>query len=156
MKVFPTNLNGHLSPTVSRPSEGRAGRDTVGTGYRWQGSGTPEVHQSPGQCEPGSHWWCLSTVGCMLSRSRTVACMPEATSCKKGWHMSERVTYGCACFIRRRCLHGKGVSGSAPAWALASCWPNFWPELHTSWPAACLPLAWGHLLRGQCGSWGLV
>ena len=32
MKVFPTNLNGHLSPTVSRPSEGRAGRDTVGTG----------------------------------------------------------------------------------------------------------------------------
>ena len=34
MKVFPTNFNGPLSPTVSRPSEGRAGRDTVGTGYR--------------------------------------------------------------------------------------------------------------------------
>ena len=33
MKVFPTNFNGHLSPTVSRPSEGRADRDTVGTGY---------------------------------------------------------------------------------------------------------------------------
>ena len=33
MKVFPTNLNGPLSPTVSRPSEGRAGRDTVGTDY---------------------------------------------------------------------------------------------------------------------------
>ena len=33
MKVFPTNFNGPLSPTVSRPSEGRAGRDTVGTGY---------------------------------------------------------------------------------------------------------------------------
>ena len=33
MKVFPTNFNGALSPTVSRPSEGRAGRDTVGTGY---------------------------------------------------------------------------------------------------------------------------
>ena len=33
MKVFPTNLNGPLSPTVSRPSEGRSGRDTVGTGY---------------------------------------------------------------------------------------------------------------------------
>ena len=33
MKVFTTNLNGPLSPTVSRPSEGRAGRDTVGTGY---------------------------------------------------------------------------------------------------------------------------
>ena len=32
MKVFPTNFNGALSPTVSRPSEGRAGRDTVGTG----------------------------------------------------------------------------------------------------------------------------
>ena len=32
MKVFPTNLNGPLSPTVSRPSEGRAGCDTVGTG----------------------------------------------------------------------------------------------------------------------------
>ena len=32
MKVFPTNFNGSLSPTVSRPSEGRAGRDTVGTG----------------------------------------------------------------------------------------------------------------------------
>ena len=33
MKVFTTNLNGPLSPTVSRPSKGRAGRDTVGTGY---------------------------------------------------------------------------------------------------------------------------
>ena len=33
IKIFPTNLNGPLSPTVSRPSEGRAGRDTVGTGY---------------------------------------------------------------------------------------------------------------------------
>ena len=33
MKVFPTNFNGHLSPMVSRPSEGRADRDTVGTGY---------------------------------------------------------------------------------------------------------------------------
>ena len=32
MKVFTTNLNGPLAPTVSRPSEGRAGRDTVGTG----------------------------------------------------------------------------------------------------------------------------
>ena len=32
MKVFPTNFNRPLSPTVSRPSEGRAGRDTVGTG----------------------------------------------------------------------------------------------------------------------------
>ena len=32
MKVFPTNFNGPLSPTVLRPSEGRAGRDTVGTG----------------------------------------------------------------------------------------------------------------------------
>ena len=30
--IIPTNLNGPLSPTVSRPSEGRAGRDTVGTG----------------------------------------------------------------------------------------------------------------------------
>ena len=30
MKVFTTNLNGPLSPTVSRLSEGRAGRDTVG------------------------------------------------------------------------------------------------------------------------------
>ena len=35
MKVFPTNFNGHLSPTVSRPSEGRTDRDTVGTGYVW-------------------------------------------------------------------------------------------------------------------------
>ena len=34
MKVFTTNLNGPLSPTVSRPSEGRASRDTVGTGYQ--------------------------------------------------------------------------------------------------------------------------
>ena len=34
MKVSTTNLNGPLSPTVSRPSEGWAGRDTVGTGYR--------------------------------------------------------------------------------------------------------------------------
>ena len=33
MKVFTTNLNGSLAPTVSRPREGRAGRDTVGTGY---------------------------------------------------------------------------------------------------------------------------
>ena len=32
MKVFTTNLNGPLSPTVSRPSEGRAGRNTIGTG----------------------------------------------------------------------------------------------------------------------------
>ena len=29
MEVFTTNLNGPLSPTVSRPSEGQAGRDTV-------------------------------------------------------------------------------------------------------------------------------
>ena len=28
MKVFKTNLNGPLSPTLSRPSERRAGRDT--------------------------------------------------------------------------------------------------------------------------------
>ena len=34
MEVFTTNLYGPLSPTVSRPSEGRASRDTVGTGYR--------------------------------------------------------------------------------------------------------------------------
>ena len=33
MKIFPTNLNGPLSPMVSRPSEGRAGRDTVRTSY---------------------------------------------------------------------------------------------------------------------------
>ena len=33
MKVFTTNWNGALSPTVSRPSEGRADRDTDGTGY---------------------------------------------------------------------------------------------------------------------------
>ena len=32
MEVFTTNLNGPLSPTVSRPSEERAGPDTVGTG----------------------------------------------------------------------------------------------------------------------------
>ena len=32
MKVFTTNLNAPLSPTVSRPSEGQAGRDTVGIG----------------------------------------------------------------------------------------------------------------------------
>ena len=32
MKVFIINLNGPLSPMVSRPSEGWAGRDTVGTG----------------------------------------------------------------------------------------------------------------------------
>ena len=32
MKVFLTNLNGPLSPTVSRPSEGRAGPNIVGTG----------------------------------------------------------------------------------------------------------------------------
>ena len=32
MEVFTTNLNGSLSPTVSRPSEGRAARDTVRTG----------------------------------------------------------------------------------------------------------------------------
>ena len=32
MKVYPTNFNGPLSPTVSRPSEGWASRDTVGTG----------------------------------------------------------------------------------------------------------------------------
>ena len=35
MEVFTTNSNGPLSPMVSRPSEGRAGRDTVGTGYSW-------------------------------------------------------------------------------------------------------------------------
>ena len=93
-------------------------------------------------CSSGPvHSWCMA--------HRTVACMPEAISCKKGWRMSERVTYGCACFIRRRCFRGEGVSGSASAWALASCWPNFWPELHASWPAACLSLAWGHLLRGN-------
>ena len=33
MEIFPTNLNGPLSPMVSRPSEGRAGRDTVRTSY---------------------------------------------------------------------------------------------------------------------------
>ena len=33
MEVFTTNLNGPLSPTVSWPSEGRAGRDTAGTGW---------------------------------------------------------------------------------------------------------------------------
>ena len=32
MEVFTTKLNGPLAPTVSRPSEGRAGRDNVGTG----------------------------------------------------------------------------------------------------------------------------
>ena len=32
MNVFTTNLNGPLAPTVSRPSEGQVGRDTVGTG----------------------------------------------------------------------------------------------------------------------------
>ena len=32
MQVFTTNLNEPLTPTVSRPSEGRAGRNTVGTG----------------------------------------------------------------------------------------------------------------------------
>ena len=34
MKVFTTNLNGPLSPTVSRLSEGRSGRDTIGTGWQ--------------------------------------------------------------------------------------------------------------------------
>ena len=43
---------------------------------------------------------------------RAVACKPEVTSA------SERVTYECACFIRRRCLRGEGVSRSAPAGAL--------------------------------------
>ena len=32
LKVFTTNLNGPIAPTVSWPNEGRAGRDTVGTG----------------------------------------------------------------------------------------------------------------------------
>ena len=34
-KIFTTNLNGPFAPTMSRPSEGRAGCDTVGTGYTW-------------------------------------------------------------------------------------------------------------------------
>ena len=34
MKVFTTNLNGPLSPMVSRPSEGRAGRDTLAPARR--------------------------------------------------------------------------------------------------------------------------
>ena len=33
MKVFTTNLNGTLTPTVSQLSKGRAGLNTVGTGY---------------------------------------------------------------------------------------------------------------------------
>ena len=33
LKIFTTNLNGPLEQTVSRPSKGRADRDTVGTGY---------------------------------------------------------------------------------------------------------------------------
>ena len=37
------------------------------------------------------------------------------------------------------------VSGEDASMARAfpglPCWPNFWPELHASWPAACLPLA---------------
>ena len=41
MKVFTTSFNGPLSPTVSWPSEGRAGRDTVGTGY-----GVPNVPEA--------------------------------------------------------------------------------------------------------------
>ena len=31
MKIFTTNLNGPHSPTVSRPSEGRPGHDTIST-----------------------------------------------------------------------------------------------------------------------------
>ena len=78
-----------------------------------------------------------------------VACRPEVTSCKNGRSASEGVTYGCAWFIRRRCLCGEGISGSAPAWALASCWPVVWLELHASWVAVRLPLAWGPLPRGE-------
>ena len=64
--------------------------------------------------------------------------------------MRESVPYVCACFIRRRCLHGKGISGSAPAQPLVSCWPAVWLKRRAPWPDARLPLAWGHLPRGPC------
>ena len=39
-------------------------------------------------CSPGPvHSWCMA--------HRTVACMPEATSCKKGWRMSESYLWVC-------------------------------------------------------------
>ena len=37
MEVFTINLNGPLAPMVTRLSEGRAGRDTVGTGWQCLG-----------------------------------------------------------------------------------------------------------------------
>ena len=33
MRIFTTNLNGPLAPTVSQPSDGRAGHNTIGTSY---------------------------------------------------------------------------------------------------------------------------
>ena len=62
MEIFPTNLNGPLSPTVSRPSEGRAGRDTVGTGWI--------KHEG----------W-----GCFMDISKALDCLPPWLLISK-WH----------------------------------------------------------------------
>ena len=69
---------------------------------------------------------------------------------------NETLTYGFACFIRQRYLHGEGVFRSAAARVLIFCWPAVWLASRASWLTACLPLAWGRLRTGRSSSWRLV
>ena len=56
----------------------------------------------------------------------------------EGMGVSDKVPYGCACFIRRRCLHGEGISGSTLAWVLASSLAGAAHFLAGCAPAACM------------------